>query len=115
LDLNASQVAFPKKPMKVPGVFHLTFSAKVSPCFNVLIRILYIVQLWKTEFIILHFVYHDIDTAGCPAKLVYHHLRGFFKKPNAIAYKEIRFNIPDDDAMTAQAEDMKLLANELMK
>jgi hypothetical protein len=115
VDLKASVKAFPNQPADVPGVFQLTFSAKVSPSFDDRGLKIHIVQLWHAQFIILHFVYHTIDTAGSPAKAVYQHLRGFFKKPNALLYREIRFNVPDKPTIAAQADDMMLLANELMK
>jgi hypothetical protein len=116
VDLKASEKAFPKRPAEVPGVFHLTFSTKVSPNFdNDRSHLIHIVQLEHAQFIILHFVYHNIDTAGSPARAVYEHLRGFFKKPNTLLYKEIPFNVPDKDTIAAQADQMRVLANELMK
>ena len=70
--------------------------------------------MYDTKFVILHFVYHDINMAGCPAKAVYDHLRGFFKNPKALLYKEIIFNLPDDQEKYFQRDEMKRLANQLM-
>jgi hypothetical protein len=67
-----------------------------------------------TKLIILHFVYHDIDTTGCPAKMVFNYLKAFFKKPKTLFYKEVLFNIHDKAAGTFQEDDMQRLANELM-
>jgi hypothetical protein len=43
IDLTISKPVFPKEPTAVPGKFTLTFSAKVSPCFNTFILKLNIV------------------------------------------------------------------------
>lgn len=115
LNLNLSNPAFPKQPALIPGVFHLTYSAMVSPLCDDSGRKIDIVQLSHAQFIILHFVYHSIDTVGSPARAVHQHLRGFFKKPGALVYKEIFFNVPDKATTSAQAVEMKLLANFLMK
>lgn len=71
--------------------------------------------MWDAKIIILHFVYYDIDTTGCPAKMVYNYLKAFFKKPNTIFYREVLFDVGDKVAESFQEDDMKKLANELMQ
>jgi hypothetical protein len=114
-DLGSSKPAFPKDPAELFGVFHLSFATKVSPDFNDCNHFIHVVQLEHAQFIILHFVYHSIDTAGSPARAVYQHLRGFFKKPNALIYKEISFNVPEKEDIRVHADGMRVVANELMK
>lgn len=114
-DLVASDAAFPKYPAEVPGVFSLGFKAKVSRDISLFVHKVYVVQMWDVQFVILHFIYYDIDSGGSPARLVYNYLKGFFKKKGSLLFKEYRINIKDDEAQMFHNDAMKQLANELMQ
>jgi hypothetical protein len=71
--------------------------------------------MWSAKFIILHFVYFDIETTGSPARMVYNYLKAFFKTENALLYQEVKFNFKDKEAEVFHNDEMKLLANKLIK
>jgi hypothetical protein len=68
----------------------------------------------EKRLIILHFVYHNIDTVGSPVECVHNHLHGFFKNDKSLFYKEIRFHFLDIQSKQFQIDDMLALANVLM-
>jgi hypothetical protein len=106
-DLVKSSIAFPNQLTDVPGIFSLTFTAKVSSSFNSFILKLNTVQVWSAKFIILHFIFEDIDTVGSPARLVYSYLKGFFKTEESLFYQEVAFNLKDDQAKHFHVDKMK--------
>jgi hypothetical protein len=69
----------------------------------------------QTSLIILHFVLEGLPTTGCPAQMVHQFLSGFFRDDGSLYFKEIIFNLKDDDAVGCHADDMDLLAESLAR
>ena len=90
------------------------FTAKVSQDVNPILQSIHVLQMWDMQFVIVHFIYFDIDSGGSPARLVYHYLKGFFKKEGSLLFKEYRIKLDDDAAQAFHDDAMTQLANELM-
>ena len=71
--------------------------------------------MWSAKFIILHFVYFDIETTGSPARMVYNYLKAFFKTENTLFYKKVKFNFKDKEVEVFHKNEIKLLVNKLIK
>ena len=69
----------------------------------------------QSSLIIIHLVLEGISTAGCPAKMVYEFLRGFFKDNGSLQFEEVIFNLKDDVTTEEHEEKMQNLAKDLAK
>ena len=67
----------------------------------------------QTAVVIFHFVLKGIPRVGTLAHLVTEFLRGFIKDEKSLHFKEIIFNIPNEDALSRHADEMTALANDL--
>jgi hypothetical protein len=59
--------------------------------------------------IILHFTLETITTTGSPANMVYDFLKPFFPS-DSLLFKEIKFNLRDEDVAGMHADEMEDLA-----
>ena len=67
------------------------------------------------SLLIIHFTLEGVSTIGCPANVIHEFLRGYFKNERSLCFKEVVFNVPDEDAADAHQEKMAVLVDELSK